>query len=164
MATYRINKPVAAAYALAAALVTGGGGYYYSANIDEWRYEAALLERDHQIRTALAEQLPLTREMAALAPGASYPAAPEIGLSLMGMPMGTVPVSMTEAFAEAEADLAREKLENQYRSCAILDYLREAHRVAVAAYDSTPERDQGLTVPLARHRAVAALKLPECKP
>lgn len=163
MSTYRINKPVAAAYTLAAALMTGGGGYYYTANIDEWRREAALLEKDTQIRTAIAAQLPLTREMTALAPAAAYPPAPEIAV-LPAFSPETRPVSMAEAFAEAEADLAAGKLENPYRSCAILDYLREAHRVAVAAYVPAPERDRALAAPLARHRAVAALKLPECNP
>ena len=160
MSTYRINKPVAAAYALAAALMTGGGGYYYTANIDEWRREAALLEKDTQIRTALAEQLPLTREMTALAPDAAYPAAPERSMGGMFAGMGTFPVSMDEAFAEAEQDISAERLENPYRSCAILDYLREAHRVAVAAHDGKQEPS---IAPLSRHQAVAHFKFPKCE-
>ena len=162
MSKYRINKPIAATYALAAALITGSGGYYYNANIDEWRREAAEQAAEEKIRAAIATQLPLTREMTALVPGASYPAAPEKGISIMGAVLGTVPVSMEEAFAEAQTDITREDLDNPYRSCAILEYLRAAHRVAVKNYYAP--QAPSLSAPLEQHRAIAAAQPPKCEP
>lgn len=161
MAQYRVNKPVAAAYALAAALATGGGGYYYTANVDEWRRESAEKAAGQIIRDDIAAILPLAYEMTALAPGAPYPAAPEIAV-WPGMSPATRPVSMQEAFAEAETDLRAETLENSYRSCAILAYIREAHSVAVRHYQ--PDAAQPAPVDLERHRNAAAANHPPCKP
>ena len=163
MSKYRINKPIAATYALAAALITGGGGYYYNANIDEWRREAAEQAAEDKIRAAIAAQFPLTYEMTALVPGAPYPAAPEISLGGALLNLGTRPVSMAEAFTEAQTDIASEDLDNSYRSCAILAYLRDAHRVAVNHYDAAPPPGR-LSVPIEQHRAIAATQPQKCEP
>lgn len=161
MATYRINKPLAAAYALAAALVTGGGGYYYNANIDEWRYEAAQEAAMTRISGELAKQLPLTREMTALVPNAAYPVAPETCLITMPLCLET---SMFSAFNEAERFINRtEELYGPHRACAILNYLRGAHRAAVRAYTPADGATPALTVPLAQHRALAEAHTPKCE-
>jgi len=104
--------------------------------------------------------------MTALFPAASYPDAPIIVVSIMDMPISETRVSMVDAFAEAQTDIASDDLENPYRSCAILTYLRDAHRVAVNSYDSskTPAQANHLSVPIEQHRAVTNAQPPKCEP